>query len=394
MTQGHLIQWHKKVGDVVCTGDLLIDVETDKAVMEVEATQEGILDRILVPAVTESVPIGQVIGILRSPQESPGVGDAWEASILSESIAKKSPEKNDSLLIETGEMMPFLSSVQARKPISPLAKKIAQLHGIAIETLHGSGPRGRIVKKDVEEALTRTTPISAPKEPPSIENSITVLPLTPMRKGIAQRLSLSKQTIPHFYLSVDCDLDALLSLRTHMNGKEKIFSINDFMVRACAMALAHAPAMRTLWKETHLELYTDVNLAVAVSIPGGLITPILFQADQKPLRTLTQELSGLIQKARANQLHPMEYQGGIFTLSNLGMFGIDQFHPIINPPHSGILAIGALRPQAVVREGRVEVGHVLTVTLAADHRSVDGSDAAIFLQDFKRRIESPYSLLS
>lgn len=410
MTQGHLIKWHKQEGDRVRSGDLLMDIETDKATMEVEATQEGVLDCIIIPAPTESVPIGQVIAVLRSEGENPGVGESWRTTTppTSPALSTSSVQgPSASTEVSAPAQAPNLSGVREKKkdnrapermPISPLARKIAALHGVDVRTLEGSGPRGRIIKQDVEDALAQLAQhnkgaLSTQKQS-DLVSAVTVLPLTPMRKVIAQRLSLSKQTIPHFYLSVDCHMDELLHVRTQMNRVEKLFSVNDFMVRACAVALAQCPHVRTLWDDTQLIRHENVDLAVAVSIDGGLITPIVRHADTKPLSVMARELRSLVDRARKGQLKPQEYQGGTFTLSNLGMLGVDHFQPIINPPHSGILAIGCTRSQPIVKEGAITIAQVVTVTIAADHRVVDGEAAARFLQVFKGMVENPYLLLS
>lgn len=424
MTQGHLVKWHKQEGDLVRCGDLLMDIETDKAVMEVEATQEGIMDCIIVPAPTDAVVIGQVIAVLRAEGEAPGVGKAWkvEGSDTPDTSQKSAPqgssESKSSELKESqskeeskkgcdspGKVVPPCIQDKGEKReerirISPLARKIAALHGVDVSTLQGSGPRGRIIKQDIENALAQpagercgTSGSALAQAQQEGASAVTVLPLSPMRKVIAQRLSLSKQTIPHFYLSVDCQMDELIHLRTQMNRVEKLFSVNDFMVRACALALAQSPAVRTLWDDTQLLRHEHVDLAVAVSIDGGLITPIVRQAETKPLSIMAKELRNLIDRARKGQLKPHEYQGGTFTLSNLGMLGVDHFQPIINPPHSGILAIGSTRSQPIVKNGAVTIAQMVTITIAADHRVVDGEAAARFLQVFKGLLENPYLLL-
>jgi pyruvate dehydrogenase E2 component (dihydrolipoamide acetyltransferase) len=409
MTQGHLVKWHKQEGDRVRSGDLLMDIETDKATMEVEATQEGVLDCIVIPAPTESVSIGQVIAVLRSESEKPGVGEAWRTTppptppaAFTDSVQGSSASPEVSAPDQNVNLSGVLEKKKEgggtqRMPISPLARKIAALHGMDVSTLEGSGPRGRIIKQDVERALAQLAEhkrASSAHQQNDLESAVTVLPLTPMRKVIAQRLSLSKQTIPHFYLSVDCQMDELLHVRTQMNRVEKVFSVNDFMVRACALALAQCPHVRTLWDDTQLVRHENVDLAVAVSIDGGLITPIVRHADTKPLSVMARELRSLVDRARKGQLKPQEYQGGTFTLSNLGMLGVDHFQPIINPPHSGILAIGCTRSQPIVKEGAITIAQIVTVTIAADHRVVDGEAAARFLQVFKGMVENPYLLLS
>lgn len=395
MTEGHLVRWHKSVGDKVSAGDLLMDIETDKAVMEVEATQEGILARILVPAPAESISVGTALAYLKQEGENDadipeGPPTRSEAPDLLSGKNLETPEKESPKETlskdESFESLPskVFQSHESRQAVSPLARKLAAQHSLDLATLTGSGPRGRIVKKDIEAAMNK---------PVELSGKVTSIPLSSMRKVIAQRLTHSKQTIPHFYVSVECVMDELLALRQRMNEEEKLLSVNDFMASACAQALAKVPEMRILWGETQLAQYPHVDLAVAVSIPGGLITPIVKAADTKSLKTLARELKDLIVRARAGKLRPEEYQGGTFTLSNLGMSGVSHFLPIINPPHSGILAIGASLAKPVIKEGGIVIAQVMTATVAADHRVVDGEVAAKFMMAFKKLVEHPYRLL-
>ncbi|MBM3631678.1 MAG: 2-oxo acid dehydrogenase subunit E2 [Alphaproteobacteria bacterium] len=497
MTTGHLIVWHKRVNDVVNTGDLLLEIETDKAVMEVEATQSGILDYLAVPAGTNDVAVGTIIAALRHQTELEGVSKTWllEQGIENSTVpvvASPAPldQPSPAQPIQSATVQPagvslsstlikdekstssaghlntspdsgastnangfngqasakpdstvapvHISRDHNRVMASPLARKWAEQHGISLHHIHGTGPRGRIVKNDVMEAMKHGTVdqrngtlenhngdikgISSPIHVSScsvplleravdtglgaldpaygercdyIVASTTPVSLSGMRKTIAQRLTLSKQTVPHFYLTVQCHMDALLALRQAMNGDSKGLSVNDFMVRACALSLRKVNEMRLMWgDEQHAVQHDHVDLAVAVSVPGGLITPIVRFADTKPLRTLAPELKSLIVRARNGKLSPNEYQGGLFTLTNLGMMGIDQFNPIINPGHTGILAIGATKEQAIVRDGAVTVGKVMQATIAADHRVIDGSVAAEFLTTFQKLIEQPLLLVS
>lgn len=405
MTEGHLVKWHKSVGDLVRPGDLLMDVETDKAVMEVEATQGGILARILVAAPTENVKIGHPLAYLKQEGESdadiPLSAPPLQENSLSASDLKSASGESAEEVLSTAfpssvsqtvsNMQPPSSQCdnsQGRIAISPLARKIAAQKGVDISALQGTGPRGRIVKKDIDQATPSCSAPSPHTQAPSL------VPLTGMRKVIAQRLSESKQTIPHFYLSIDCDADNLLAARQQVNEVygNKTFSINDLVVCACARALQESPDMRLLWSSNGLVQHHQVDLAVAVSIEGGLITPIIPNAGRRPpLQTVTL-LKDLIARARSGKLKADEYQGGTFTVSNLGNMGITHFQPIINPPHSGILAVGSVLPRPVVKNGVVTVGHVMTLTLAADHRVVDGSAAAAFLGMVKKFIEAPLSL--
>ena len=459
MTKGHLMIWHKNVHDVVNTGDLLLEIETDKAVMEVEATQSGIVDHLVVPGGTHDVEVGTIIAVLRDKTEAAGIAQSWllekglnpttlspaapvpsapstslpaadvpsvAVESASESVYRAPPAalpvsekgKNPSATekrVSGEKIMPFASQNPPHAPTdhriiaSPLARKWAEHHDISLHHVQGTGPRGRIVKEDVIAAMNHG-PVGDPRRDRIHPASETVavstdeacllpvralsedhrgiegpdmvrVPLSGMRKVIAQRLTLSKQTVPHFYLSVECRMGALVSLRSAMNGEEKNLSINDFMVRACALALRKVPEMRLMWGDEHEAIqHQRIDLAVAVSIPGGLITPIVQWADTKPLRTLALELKSLIAKAREGKLSPSQYQGGLFTLSNLGMMGIDGVHPIINP------VVGA--------EGSVIVEKTMIATIAADHRVIDGAIAAQFLTTFQQLIEHPMMLVS
>jgi len=500
MTTGHLLIWHKKVNEAVRSGDLLLEIETDKAVMEVEATQSGIMDYVAVAGGTNDVMVGKVIAILRETAEAEGVGKQWlqdqgedisapapapaspvstpaPASPVIPSVTMPAPapapvssgttsapapaeraphvtthpasleEPQGGYLSTASTASHFTvpsSTASSRILASPLAKKWAEKHDIPLQCIDGTGPRGRIVKEDVLRVLCHgpennrhayadsnvnanaNANVIGDARPDSRENergyaaevhtsapiagNTAVSPAAPiyhdaepvrvalsgMRKTIAQRLTLSKQTVPHFSLTVACRMDELLHLRSEMNGSEKGLSVNDFMVRACAMALQAVPDMRLMWgDESHALQHQTVDLAVAVSVPGGLITPIVRHADTKSLRALSVELKGLIERARQGRLGATEYQGGLFTLSNLGMMGIDQFTPIINPPHTGILAIGATKKTPVITsDGVCGVGQVMNATVSADHRTIDGSVAALFLTTFQRFVEHPLRLVS
>lgn len=402
MTHGHIVKWHKNLGDTIQPGDAFLDIETDKAVMEVEATTAGILHHIFIPAPCRSVAVGLPIALIRHAHDRPESIDlsAYGGATDKESTTKQlkdqpNPTQPPSIIPKFIEPNPHevksvdLSSEDRPNPlscikISPLARKLAQKHNLPLESMTGSGPGGRIVQRDVLQAMESASKGVSPG---------IVIPLSSMRQIIAQRLSLSKKTIPHFYLSVDFSMDALLALRTRLNEKQKRFSVNDLLVRACALALRDKPAMTQQWHDEGIFQSQGVDLAVAVSISGGLVTPILRQANEKSLTQLAAELRDLVERARTNKLKPQEYQGGGFTLSNLGMFGVDHFQAIINPPQAAILAVGATRLIPVVREGRMEPGHVMTACLAVDHRVLDGQEAAEFMAILRGYIEQPYALL-
>jgi pyruvate dehydrogenase E2 component (dihydrolipoamide acetyltransferase) len=404
MTEGHLVKWHKSIGDHVRPGDVLMDIETDKAIMEVEATQEGVLVHIWKEAPAESVQVGNPLAILKQAGEA---NELWER-LLEEAMTSTPGMDVQSADAPTAVAPPVatapkeaLEAQPLRMRISPLARKIAQLSGLDLVHVQGkgTGPRGRILKHDVEAALDRLATTASNQASTPVASypleAYTLMPLTPMRKVIAERLSFSKQTIPHFILSAECCMDELLILRQkiHESLGEKLFSINDFLVKACAMALHRVPEMNTLWGESSLKRYTHVDLAVAVSVPGGLITPLVFAAETKSLRHISSELKQLIQRARAGKLRTEEYQWGTFTLSNLGAGSVTHFQAIINPPHSGILAIGASQEKPIVDHGSIRIAQSFTATLSADHRVIDGQEAAHFLTTFKNLVEHPYQLV-
>lgn len=398
MTQGYLVKWHKSEGDPIKPGDILMDIETDKAVMEVEATQEGILDYIAIEASQNSVQVGQILAVMRQAQEEVKSGKLWyetqvasapPASQAKSVIQEECPQGTAAPSSFATSKSPCDNKAHAESNVerilaSPLARKVAELTGKDLSKIQGSGPGGRILKRDVEEHLMES--VAAP--------IVQRIPLSGMRKTIAERLCLSKQTIPHFSVSALCHMDALMQLRQKMNQPEKVFSVNDFVVRGCALALAQYPIMRTLWADDHLVQYPSADLAVAVSIPGGLVTPVIYQADTKTLRSLKHELQDLVVRARANKLKPNEYSGGVFTLSNLGMWDVEAFQAIINPPHVGIMAVASIQKKSIVQGDQIVIGHMMHVSVSADHRVVDGQQVAEFLSYFKTLMENPYQLLS
>lgn len=442
MTQGHLVKWHKNPGDTVRSGDLLMEVETDKATMEVEATQEGILDYIAVCAPAYDIQVGQLVAVLRHAEEPANCGQAWaqaqypeapsasghnaqdtlsQANVhdtKSATMVSQPPISSVILSLESPQPTPESASQNAdpksqlrqhpphavassRRLASPLARKLAQHHCVDLAHIHGSGPGGRIVQKDILAHIQTSTHMG-PSAPDASASDIQTsqhamsIPVTPIRQIIAKRLTISKQSIPHFYLSIACEMDALLAVRTQLNIPEKRFSVNDFMLRGCALALRDHPPLRTLWDDQGPQMiqHAHVDLAMAVSVPGGLITPIVPKAETKTLTQLAGEAKDLVARARTGHLKPHEYQGGTFTISNLGMFGVTQFQPIINPPHPGILAIGATQPMPIVKNNTISIAHIMNLTLAADHRVVDGQQAAEFLQTLKNYLENPLSMLA
>lgn len=396
MTEGNLVRWLKSEGDVVKAGQVLAEIETDKATMEVEAVDEGTLARIIVPAGTEGVSVNSLIALL--------LEDGEEASSLDAFVGGAVPAAAPQAAAEIpAPAAPAATLVSATKDsgnrlfASPLARRIAEQNQIDLNTVSGSGPRGRIVKADVEVATSAAPSKTMAGAQPIVygEAGYVDLPLNNMRKVIARRLTESKQQVPHFYLNVDCELDALLRLRADVNQRLENgkLSVNDFIVRACALALIKVPEANVSWMDTHMRQFQAADISVAVAIDGGLVTPVVRSANLKSLKDISAEVKVLADKARAGKLAPEEYQGGSFTISNLGMYGIKQFSAIINPPQACILAVGAGEHRAVVKDGEIRMATVMSCTLSADHRAVDGAVGARFLEAFKGFIEDPLSLL-
>lgn len=406
MTEGNLVRWLVPEGHVLKSGDIMAEIETDKATMEVEAVDEGILARILVPAGTDAVAVNTPIAVILEEGETDADLTAYLAKLggaAGESAPSPSPlssQKTSEPMAPTAVKPAENAPARDRIVASPLAKKIAENHQLDLKTLAGTGPRGRIVKTDVEAALSRASsaPSLAAPSPTQLsgETSYTIEPLSMMRKVIAQRLTESKSTIPHFYLSIDCILDDLLAARADLNkglaDNEKI-SINDFVIKATAMALKKVPAANASFQGQSIHRYDSADISVAVAIEGGLVTPILRNASEKSLGALSQEMKELAAKARAGKLKPHEFQGGTFSISNLGMFGIREFAAVINPPQGAILAVGAGEQRAIVKNGQLAVGTVMSCTLSADHRVIDGAVGAAFLAAFKQYLTNPILML-
>jgi pyruvate dehydrogenase E2 component (dihydrolipoamide acetyltransferase) len=404
-THATVASWSKKEGDTVKKDDVLAEIETDKAVVEFNAEHDGVIAKILVPAGKE-IPVGAPIGILLAANEKDvdieqvlkqaGVqGSGKEstpvAAVVSTASSTTSP-KTQSTPSNTVSAQGKNTSEQGRIFASPLAKRIAKDKGVSLSDIHGSGPHGRIVKRDVEAAPVRlasqTAGVFATRDS-------TQTPHTSMRRTIARRLTESKTTVPHFYLKAQCRVDALLKARQDINDKlgYKV-SVNDFVIRAVALALREVPSMNVSWTDDALIEHHSSDISVAVATDGGLITPIIQAADQKSILPISQEMKELASRAKANQLKPAEYQGGTFSISNLGMFGVDEFAAILNPPQAGILAVGAVQKQAVVVDDQLVIGQVMNCTLSVDHRAVDGAVAAQWLAAFRRYIETPVLMLA
>jgi pyruvate dehydrogenase E2 component (dihydrolipoamide acetyltransferase) len=432
MEKGNLAKWLKNVGDKVKSGDVIAEIETDKATMEVEAVDEGVLAQILVPAGTADVPVNQLIAVLAGEGEDPKAVGAGSPAPAPKAAASPPPAARSPVPAPAAKPIGAAAATPApaappphangaRIFASPLAKRLAREAGLDLGRIAGSGPHGRVVERDVKAAIAAgaakaapapsvAKPAAAPAPSMSDEairklfepGSFTEVPHDGMRKIIAKRLQESKSTIPHFYLTLDCQLDALLALREQINGaapKDKDgkpaykLSVNDMIIKALALALRKVPEANVTWTEGAMLKHAHADVGVAVSIPGGLITPVIKDACHKPLSTISNEMKDLAARAKARKLLPHEYQGGTTAVSNLGMFGIKDFAAVINPPHATILAVGAGEKRAVVRDDQVAVATMMSVTLSTDHRAVDGALGAELLTAFKAYVEAPISML-
>ncbi len=427
MEKGNLSKWLKKEGDKVQSGDVIAEIETDKATMEVEAIEDGTLAKIVVPEGTADVAVNDIIAVLASEGEDVKAAASARAAAPAKPAAE--PPKPASAPVATAAPAPAPVTAPASAPApapqvngqprvfaSPLARRLAKDAGIEIGRIEGTGPRGRVVARDVEQARAggglkapAATPQGvAPAIAPALsdqqvralfaDGSYEVVPHDGMRRTIAQRLTASTQTIPHFYLTIDCNLNKLLKAREEINAaapKDKDgkpaykLSVNDFVVKALAMALQRVPDANVSWTEGGMLKHKHSDIGVAVAMPGGLITPIVREAETKPLSVISSQMKDFAARARARKLKPEEYQGGTSAVSNLGMYGIKDFTAVINPPHATILAVGAGEERAIVKDGKVKVATVMSVTLSCDHRAVDGALGAELIGAFKQLIENP-----
>ena len=440
MEKGNLAKWLKKEGDTIKSGDVIAEIETDKATMEVEAVDEGILAKILVPEGTADVAVNEIIGVIAGEGEDaksvsgPAKADAPKAEAAKPAAAA---EANPKVAAPEASASGYGGSVAGSVPAapkadgsrsfaSPLARRIAKEAGLDLSAIKGSGPHGRIVEKDVEAAKkgggTKAAPAAAAAAPAAAKpaaaplasgpsddqvkklfapDSYEEIPHDGMRKTIARRLLEAKQTVPHFYVTVDCELDALLKLRAELNaaapekdGKPAYkLSVNDMVIKALALALKAVPDANVSWTDSAMLKHKHADVGVAVSIPGGLITPIIRDACHKTLSQISNEMKDYAARAKARKLKPEEYQGGTTAVSNLGMFGVKDFAAIVNPPHATILAVGAGEQRPVVKGGQLAVATVMSVTLSTDHRAVDGALGAELLAAFKGYIEKPMAML-
>ncbi len=406
MTEGTLSKWRKKEGDIIKSGDIIADIETDKAIIEYEYTEDGVLGKILIQEGTSGIKVNDVIGVLLEEGETAKDLENFDSS-PKKSIQTPPPSQSNTNTQTTTQTTtqtytPQLTQKTQSKriKISPLAKVIAKQKNIDYTTIIGSGPMGRIIKKDIENYSIN--PAIATQNISIISNVISAnMPYieektTGIRKTIAKRLTESKQNIPHYYLSQDCNMDSLLKAREDVNlaGKDKYkISVNDFLIKALALTLRDVKEMNAYWQEETIRYHQRSDIAVAVATKTGLFTPIVKDAANIGLVQISNTVKDLAQKAKDGKLKPEEYQGGSFSISNLGMYGIKEFTAIINPPHSGILAVGATEKRAVVINNEIKIANMMTITLSADHRLVDGSTAAIFMQKLKNYIENPVSMI-
>jgi len=424
MTEGTLARWLKTEGDVIKAGDVLAEIETDKATMEVEAVDEGVLGKILVADGTAGVKVNAPIAVLVDegeavPAAAPVAAAPAAAAKAAAQPAITTPATATPVPAEPAAAKPAAVAPEGgRLFASPLARRMATQAGLDLATITGSGPNGRIVRADIDAAMAGgakaapmasalPAPVAAPapaaaspKPAAAISAPHTLVPHSSMRKVIARRLSEAKSTIPHFYASIDVEIDALLKLRAELNAKSAKegpaafkLSVNDLVIKAAAATLRRIPKVNASWTDDALVIYDDVDISVAVSIPDGLITPIVRKADLKGLAAISNEMKDLAARAKAGKLKPEEFQGGGFSISNMGMYGVSDFAAIINPPQAGILAVAAGQQRPVVKDGALAIATVMTCTLSVDHRVVDGALAAEWLAEFKRIIEDPLSLM-
>ena len=444
MEEGKLAKWHVKEGDAVKTGDILAEIETDKATMEFEAIDEGRIGRLLVPEGAENVKVNAPIAILLAEGEAADPNAPAEISTAMKAIraqmapgtppssqpagppaparAEPAPQPKPAMQPAAAQPLPNGTRIFA----SPLARRVAQMSGVSLESLHGSGPRGRIVKADVEAASKGGAPAhAAPDTAPQVraaaepqasgpstiapladarlfykDGAYDVVPHDSMRKTIARRLTSAKALIPHYYLTIDCDIGALMEIRARLNARSPKdgegaykLSVNDFVLKAAAATLMRHPDVNSSWTDSALLRHKHADIGVAVDLNPGLITPIVFQAETKGLIAISNEVRSLADRAKHKKLKPQDYEGGSFSISNLGMFGIRNFTAVINPPQSAILAIGVGEERAVVRDGKVVVATIMTVTMSCDHRVIDGATGSRFIQTFRTFVEEPASML-
>jgi pyruvate dehydrogenase E2 component (dihydrolipoamide acetyltransferase) len=401
MTEGKLLRWIKQPGEAVKKGEPIAEIETDKVNVDIEAEWDGVLARVSANA-GDVVPVGAAIAVIARPGEavdqSPPKAPPAEAAAAATAAAKPA-------LAQTSQLSQAAGATAARSapqaepagPVraSPLARRLAEQHRIPLESIHGTGPQGRVTEKDVEDAVAAGRASAAPAAGPAPAGS-TDVPLTRMRQTIGRRMTESKQTTPHIYVTTSVRLDAALELRRELNDRlsaERKISVNDLVIKAAAIALVKFPNLNASFAGASIRHPGEININVAVSLPDGLISPVLHQCDRKPLSQIAQEARALAERARAGHLKPEDLTGGTFTVSNLGMFDVDAFGAIITPPQAAVLAVATAKPQPVVKDGRLEVATVMQLTLSSDHRVTDGAESAQFLGEVKRTLENPAWLI-
>lgn len=403
MKEGNLAKWIKKEGDEIKSGEVIAEIETDKATMEVEAVDEGVLAKVLIAEGTENVAVNSCIALILEDGESQEDLDSYEVESASVPEAPKEEVKEEKAAAPApaapvAQSTPEFDSSTVKA--SPLAKRIARENNVGLASLSGTGPHGRIVKDDVLDFVNSGGSAAGivrrnPQEVRSVKNSN-------VRKVIAARLLESKQNVPHFYLSCELNIDKLLEVRAAFNEAATVdengkpaykISVNDMIIKATAKALAQVPEANSSWSDEAIMIYNNVDISIAVAIDGGLITPIVKNADQKTIPAISKEVKQLAKKAREGKLQPEEFQGGSFSISNLGMFGIDNFSAIVNPPQSCILAVSRGVEKPIVANGQITTANMMNVTLSSDHRSVDGAVGAEFLKALRKYIENPISML-
>ncbi|MCZ6839807.1 MAG: pyruvate dehydrogenase complex dihydrolipoamide acetyltransferase [Alphaproteobacteria bacterium] len=414
MTEGNLARWLKSEGDSVAPGDVIAEIETDKATMEVESVDEGILAKILVAEGAEEIAVNTPIAVLLEEGEDDSVLANFDAGAAAPIAAPAAPEPAPTPAAAP-EPAPTpaptaaaVSDTGGRIFASPLARRMAEQQGIDLASVKGTGPNGRIVKADIEAhagaapaGVTATPPTAAPAATAATaiagETPFELVSVNNIRKVVARRLTESKQQVPHFYMTVDCEIDELLKVRADLNARAKDgefkISVNDMVIKASAVALMQVPAANASWSDDGIKMYSQADISVAVAIDDGLITPIVRNANGKGLRTISEDMRDLAAKARDGKLVLEEYQGGTFSISNLGMFGIKDFQAVINPPQGCILAVGAGEERPIVKDGALAIATVMSCTLSVDHRVVDGAIGAQFLAAFKALIEDPLGML-
>jgi len=381
MTEGIINNWLVKIGDKVKAGDIIAEIETDKATMEVEAVDEGIITHLLEPNPDKSVPVNSVIALI----------DGGEKDKINSDVEKKENDNNESIKLsvsnfEKNKISKKNYKINKKTIASPFVKSFVKQKNINIENVEGTGPEGRIIKRDIIDLKSR-------EEADTILRDYKIIKPSNIRSIIAKRTSTTKQQIPHFYLTIESKVDKLIALRKKINENDNFkISFNDILVKALALAMQKNPQTNVSWIDDKIYQYSSIDVSVAVALEDGLITPIVKDADKKGLKEISLEINELVKKAHENKLLPEEYTGGSISVSNLGMYGITEFAAIINPPQSSILAVGTIKKLPIVEKDNVIVGHTLISTLSADHRALDGAVAGKLLKDFNDIIENPFEI--